>query len=403
MKAVGLVVEYNPFHNGHRYHVEESKKQNDADVAIAVMSGSFLQRGEPALINKWDRAKMALLGGVDLVIELPYIFSTQHAVHFAEGSIGLLEALRCDTFCFGSENGTIEDFIQAYHVEKDNRATLDAYIKQFSKEGFNYPTSVSMAWKKVNRDTDIGIDLSQPNNILGYQYVSAVLKNGYSIHPSLISRIGSNYHDEFLPKGQIASATSIRKAIMSQGGEATQAAEFMPNGTYTLLFQYQEDNHLLHHWELYWPLLQYTLLSTPVDQLRTFYEVEEGIEFRLKEAAMSARSFNEFIHQVKTKRYTLTRLQRICVHLLTKAEKEKMKKMVKEPSYLRILGFNEKGRAYLHERKKHFGLPVVTKAGSFRHPALSYDIQAATIHSLPLPPAAKQTMIIREFKQPVIL
>lgn len=403
MKAVGLIVEYNPFHNGHQYHVEQSKIQNDADVAIAVMSGSFLQRGEPAIVNKWTRAEMALRGGVDLVVELPYIFSTQHAEFFASGAVSILEALQCDYFCFGSEQGTISMFIQKYKQMVENESALNEQIRFFNKQGNSYPKSVSLALSELGLNSENDLDLSQPNNILGYQYVKAALRNGYHIRPSLITRVEAGYHDIHLPEGKIASATSIRKALLQRGKQADTIQSFIPESTYQLLTHYYQHNHTLHNWENYWPLLQYKLISSSVEELASIYEIEEGIEYRLKEATLRACSFEEFILKVKTKRYTLTRLQRMCVHILMNSKKEDMKKLVVEPTYIRILGFTENGRKYLSSKKKQLGLPLISKVSSISHPALPFDIQAATIHALALPAPEQMQMLQREYKHFVIV
>jgi len=403
MKAVGLVVEYNPFHNGHLYHVEQSKKQNEADVVIAVMSGSFLQRGEPAVVNKWSRASMALNSGVDIVIELPYMYSTQHAEHFASGAISLLEAIKCDTFCFGSENGSIASFMRLYEVMTQNNDQLSQEIKYFSKQGNSYPRAASLALQKLGIQQEEEIDLSLPNNILGYQYVRATLANGYQIKPTLINRVAAQYHDASLPTGSIASATSIRKALLGEEqGEASVQA-FMPAYSFKELHEYVTNNGFLHSWEHYWPYLQYTLLSHTAEQLAAIYEVEEGIQYRLKEAALSSQSFEQFMTKVKTKRYTYTRIQRICVHILNNVAKEKMKQSMQQSAYLRILGFTENGQNYLSKKKKKFELPIVSKSGSFTHDGLALDIQASTIHSLILPPEQRQEAFKREYKQPIML
>lgn len=403
MKAVGLIVEYNPFHNGHLYHVRQSKQQNDADVVIAVMSGSFLQRGEPAIVNKWSRAAMALHNGVDIVIELPYIYSTQHAEHFASGAVSLLESIKCDSFCFGSEKGRISSFVQLYEIMSQQEEALNEQIRHYCKQGNSYPRAFSLALHSLDIQIENAIDLSMPNNILGFQYVRTTLANNYQIKPSLINRVAAHYHDASLPDGHIASATSIRRALLNQSYEGPPIQSFMPIYSADELTQYMEKNNVLHSWELYWPFLQYTLLSHSAEQLEAIYEVEEGIQYRLKEAALSSQSFEQFMTKVKTKRYTYTRIQRICVHILNNVSKKQMKRLMQKPSYLRILGFTEAGRQYLNEKKKLVELPIISKPGSFSDEALSLDIHASTIHSLVLPPEQRLEALQREYKQPIIL
>lgn len=403
MKAVGLIVEYNPFHNGHLYHAQQSRQQSGADCVIAVMSGSFLQRGEPAIVNKWSRTAMALHNGVDLVMELPYIYSTQHAEHFAAGAVSLLEAIKCDAFCFGSENGSISSFKQLYEIMSQHETTLNELIRQYSKEGNSYPRAFSLALQSLNVSPNHEIDLSMPNNILGFQYVRAALSNQFHIQPSLINRVAAHYHDANLPSGHIASATSIRKALMDQADEKNSVQSFMPVYSWNELNEYAAKNSLLHSWEHYWPFLQYTLLAHSAEQLGDIYEVEEGIQYRLKEAAVLSKSFEEFMTKVKTKRYTYTRIQRICVHILNNVSKQQMKQLMYKPSFIRILGFNETGRQYLSEKKKQIELPIVTKPGSFKDEALALDIHAAAVHSLVLPPEQRLQALQREYQQPIIL
>ncbi|MER2258537.1 MAG: nucleotidyltransferase family protein, partial [Priestia megaterium] len=194
MQAVGIIVEYNPFHNGHAYHLQQAKQQTGADCVIAVMSGHFLQRGEPALVSKWSRTRMALAAGADLVVELPYAFSTQKAETFASGAISILESLRADFICFGSENGNIDSFTRTADLLEAHESELSALIQQEMKKGNSYPKAASNAFLQLF--TKAPIDLSQPNNVLGMSYVAAIKKQHASIKPYTITRIQSHYHDD---------------------------------------------------------------------------------------------------------------------------------------------------------------------------------------------------------------
>ena len=402
MKAVGLVVEYNPFHNGHKYHAAQSRLQCGADAVVAVMSGSFLQRGEPALADKWTRTAMALQNGVDLVVELPYIYSTQHAEHFAKGAIRILDALCCDSFCFGSEDHSIAKFISIHEKMASRQEELDSLVKTYSKEGHSYPKSFALAMQSLGLLEEDGLDLSKPNNILGLQYVKAALSGGYSIKPQMINRIAAGYHDPDLPEGDIASATSIRNALMEGGDDAVRS--FVPESAYGQFISYKNRTSVLHHWELYWPLLKYRLISSSPAQLEGIYEAEEGIQHRLKEAALTATSFKDFITKAKTKRYTMTRLQRICVHILTGTEKKQIKPLMETEPYIRVLGFNETGRTYLREYKKKIGLPVISRVAAAQdNPILHLDIKASFVHSLALPQGQQAAAMQREYTPPVIL
>lgn len=398
MKAVGLVVEYNPFHNGHQYHLHTSKNETNADVVIAVMSGSFLQRGEPALVSKWTRTEMALRGGADLVFELPYVYCTQHAGHFAYGAILLLEAAGCDTFCFGSEQGKIEPFLSLYHLMKEKKEEYDQYVVKYISEGNSYPKASSLAFHELVTDVSDLPDLSKPNNILGFQYVKAAIDHSFRIKPYTIRRIHSDYHDQELPDQPIASATSIRKALMRQQ-DLESISSYLPSKSFLLLRSYGE----FHDWEKYWPLLKYKIMSSSTDELETVYEAEEGIQYRMKDTVLEASTFNEFVSKIKTKRYTWTRIQRLCVHILNHVKKEQMKLAMNQNSYLRILGMTEKGRKYLNLNKKKIELPLISRISSVQHLGLELDISSAFIHSLALDFPSQKKLRKREFQPPIFL
>ncbi|WP_163101396.1 nucleotidyltransferase [Peribacillus alkalitolerans] len=406
MKAVGLVVEYNPFHNGHKYHLQESKKSTGANVVIAVMSGSFLQRGEPALTSKWTRTNMALKGGADLVVELPYAFSTQHAEPFALGSIKILEALHCEFFCFGSELGEIAPFKSLYQIMSQKEDEYNERLKFHSSTGKSYPKSASLAFLDIAGGNIELPDLSKPNNILGYQYVRTALKNGFSILPATIKRIKAEYHDDRPTDDTIASATSIRSCLFEDGSESqalSSVMPYLPKESVAGLDQYVQEFGKLHQWEDYWQMLKYKLISSSVQQLAELYEVEEGIEYRLKEAALEATSFHEFVSIVKTKRYTWTRIQRICVHILNHVTKNQMTAAMNEIGHIRILGMSATGQQYLSIHKKTIEMPLYSKLIKDKTTSLALDYQSATIHALSLDTTSQQTLWKRELQAPIRL
>lgn len=401
MKAVGLVVEYNPFHNGHVYHAVESKRAANADVVIAVMSGSFLQRGEPALVNKWARAKMALSGGVDLVFELPYPFASQQAGIFAQGAISILEALCCDAFCFGSEDGRLEPFMHTYQFLMKNKNHFDEKVRTHLKAGYSYPKASSLAFNELQGHHEV-LDLTQPNNILGLEYVKTALSKQFRIRPLTIHRIAAGYHETELSKSPIASATGIRKAIADQSN-LKDITTYIPKSTKEVLQQYLTVYHSFHDWEKYWPLLKYQILLSSVTELAEIYEIEEGIEFRIKEMAAISSTFQEFMTLLKTKRYTWTRIQRMCVHLLTRTKKEEMSGYQEEPSYLRLLGMNQNGREYLRSIKKNLPLPLISRLSAFNEPSIQVDIRASQIYALGLSQPYQRLLMQREYESPVIV
>ncbi len=400
MKAIGLVVEYNPFHNGHAYHLEAAREKAKADVVIAVMSGNFLQRGEPALVSKWYRAKMALLGGADLVFELPYQFAVQKAETFASGAVSILDAAGCESLCFGSENGNIHLFLKTFEFMEKYNHEYNESVKKFMQTGVSYPKAQSLAFEQINSSEQL-IDLSKPNNILGFQYLKAIISQQSQMKALTITRKNADYHDEHFSSEQIASATSIRKALFSSQNGYRSIEAFVPPYTRELLSEYHGDFKIFHRWENYYPYLQFRLLHSEPAELREIYEVEEGIENRLITAALEADSFQEFMEKVKTKRYTWTRLQRICLHILTNSKKMQMSSN-RMPGYLRLLGMTENGKQYLNKMKPHFSLPIVSKLSAFAHEDLSLDIKAARVYACALHGDLRKKSFQMEYKQPPV-
>ena len=381
MKAVGVVVEYNPFHNGHFYHISQSKSKSNADVVIAVMSGHFLQRGEPALVDKWHRTQMALNNGVDVVIELPYVFCTGHATLFAEGAIQLLEAIGCTHFAFGSEEGSIQPFLNTFTILKKHEEQYNALIKQYVTTGISYPQSLYKAYEDLRQiEGNQTIDLSQPNNILGYHYIEAAKRLNLNIEPMTIPRIQAGFHDDINTESTIASATGIRKAIFEQKalGEIKQ---FVPPESFVLLKNWYEQYNSFIHWETFWPYLRFAILRYTPEQLTRFADVSEGIEYALVKAAKKSDSFSQFMNQIKSKRYTWTRLQRMVTHIYTGITKEQLHQSTK-PSYIRLLGMTTNGQAYLSEHKKQFELPLISRVASTNDPMLQLDIRATDMYAL---------------------
>lgn len=378
MKAVGIVVEYNPFHNGHAYHVKQSKVETSADVVVAVMSGQFLQRGEPALVDKWTRTKMALQNGVDIVIELPYVYSTAQAPDFAYGAITLLDAIGCTTFAFGSEAGRIVPFTQTFESINQYNTLYNEEIRQAIQKGLSYPMALQQAYVTVAKATDQEmVDLSKPNNILGYHYVEAAKKHKMRIEPFTIQRLDAGYHDDIDYNLQIASATGIRKALK----ESLPIDQFMPNSAYELLRQWQQTHKSFSSWHTFWPLLKYAIMRHTPEQLTNYPDVKEGLEYALIKHAKSSDTFEAFMAKLKSKRYTWTRLQRMLTHIYTGFTKEQLHTFQK-PSYIRLLGISKQGQRFLSENKKQISLPLISRVAASKDPMLALDLQATSMYQL---------------------
>lgn len=374
MKSCGLIVEYNPFHNGHLYHAEEAKKRTKADVMIAVMSGNFLQRGEPALVDKWTRAEMALAAGVDLVIELPVYASVQAADYFAKGAVSLLQALQCDSLCFGAESGTGALFHEAASWFVNEESMFNQAFQEVKNQRVSYAKQMQQVFKTLNPTLDL--DLTTPNNTLGFSYAKANLRYPYPMELHALTRQKTGYHDATIQDTHFASATAIRRTLLEGTGFDTLRS-VLPTKSLTLL----EDAPFVT-WENYWPMLRYQIIVSSHDELRELYQMSEGIEFRLKEKVKEAHSFSEFIELVKNKRYTWVRLQRLCVAILLKSKKNEWLHLIEHPQAIRVLGVNQIGREYLKRKKEHIQLPVITNITSKNQMLVEKDIQAGLVYEM---------------------
>lgn len=361
MKVLGIIVEYNPFHNGHIYHIQKAKDLTQCDYTIAVMSSSFVQRGEPAIIDKWTRSRIALEYGVDLVVELPFVYACQSADYFAKGAIDLLHAIGVTDICFGSEDGNIETFIDIAHTIEKNQRQYDDFVKIFMKEGMRYPDACNQALKYI-----LNKEIRTPNDLLGLSYVKEIIKNHYAITPHCFQRT-NHYHDTTLQ--QIASATAIRQAI----------------------FQHQDISYSLPHAELYqneiycfddlYPYLRYQILTSSSHDLKKYHMVDEGLENVLKKQIIESDDMYTFIQKLLSKRYTKPRIQRMIIHILMKNIKEDIKEAM-NIDYLRILAMNDQGRQYLNQIKKVCPYHIVTNFSNYQHPALDIELKATQLLSL---------------------
>jgi len=401
MKAVGIVVEYNPFHNGHAYHLTQAKKVAKADIVIAVMSGTFLQRGEPAMVDKWTRTKMALAGGVDIVIELPYVYSTAPATDFAKGAISLLTAVGCDSFAFGSEDGSIQPFLNTFELIDKHRTEYDTLIKESLKTGVSYPKSLHYAYEQLSQKFPAPyIDLAQPNNILGFHYLEAAKTLDSKIQPLTIPRIAAGYHDALKEDASIASATGIRKALASTSS-LQSVQNVVPDTSFDYLADWHHNYKKFASWESFWPLLQFTIIRHTPSELTRYAEVTEGIENAIMKAAKSSSSFNSFMEKIKSKRYTWTRLQRMITHIYTGFSKEQLQSF-EAPSFIRLLGMSTMGQAYLGKRKKDIELPLISRVAATNDAMLAIDIHAADLYNLSIEQGVTAPSLPKDYQTPPI-
>ncbi|TVY08776.1 nucleotidyltransferase [Paenibacillus cremeus] len=390
MRTVGLIVEYNPLHNGHYYHYQQSKKVTEADAAICVMSGHFLQRGEPAVVNKWARAEMALHMGVDVVLELPVAYSAQPAEWFAYGAVSALDATGVvDSLCFGSESGDIGWLNQAAELLHQEPEPFRALLQSELKAGAPYPAAYSRAVARLIPGADAE-ELAKPNNTLGLHYLIALHRLGSSIVPQTIGRTKAGYHQTDITDRQIASATAIRKLLFEERS-LSGIRPYVPPGTLAILEREWAAGRAPIDWERYaQPLLLQLLHHTP-EQLAGFHEVTEGLEHRLRRALTELPTWSNggptvesLLSLLKTKRYTRTKLQRTLTRILLNHSKQELSSEVlrRGVPYLRVLGFSGKGRELLKRMKKTARVPVLTKVTEGEHPLLDLELRATSVYAL---------------------
>ena len=359
MKSVGIIAEYNPFHDGHLYHLEKVKELYPDHTIILVMSGAFTQRGDVSIIDKWKKTEIAKKAGIDLIVELPFPFATQSADYFSYGSISLLEHLKVERVIFGSESDNIKDLEDIVDAQLNNE-DFDKLVKIYSKFGNNYPTALSLALKDLT-----GKIITTPNDLLGISYIKAIKQNNYKIIPETIKRTTS-YHDETLQEH--SSAAAIRDALR----KGHDVKDFVPSITYDYL-----DN--LHFIEDYFPLLKYKILTE--QDLSIYQTVDEGLDSALKKHINNCSTYKELVDSLKSKRYTHNKITRMLLHILCNFTKEKAQKF-KDITYIRLLGFSEKGQAYLSQIKKEVEIPIISKINREKDPMLEFELHVNTIYSL---------------------
>lgn len=385
MNTVGLITEYNPFHYGHLLHLNESKKLTNADVSIAVMSGNFVQRGEPALLDKWHRAKMAVLNGVDLVIELPTAYACQSAEYFAIGSILTLSSLPfVNNFCFGSECGDLDILDKIATLLVNETPEFKSHLKEKLDEGLSYPVARNDAIKHSLKE-DLDDVLRNSNNILGIEYLKALKITNSHLVPHTLKRVGNEYNSITLNQS-INSATAIRKNIFDNGLDSTK--NFVPESTFLILNEFLNKFGRFNHIDNYSSIINYIIMSNPLF-LESTIDNEIGLSQRFFKFAQQFTSASELLLNVKTKRYTATRLQRMLINQLLNTNYDSFKELyLNKPNYIRILGASSNGLDYLNKAKKIMDIPIITNYSKNKNIHddffLSLDAKAAQIYYLGL-------------------
>lgn len=374
MRVGAVIAEYNPFHCGHEYQIEVYRKHYNPDLVIALMSGHFVQRGEPAIIDKWSRAKMALHSGIDLVIELPVINVLQSADYFGMAGVQLATTLGAsDLFC-GVESGEAPDYLKLAKQWEDALKNSDRTS--------HYELSLS-EWAETFLPEHFRTILNGSNNILAFSYAKAILEQSGALNLVTIKRSGRDYNDLAFATGEFASGTAIRRALKS-GQLPTDLHKQLPEMSIHQLSQ--QDQWI--DWESLWPFLKYRLLTENIESLQNIFQMEGGLESRLIRAAVSSYSASDFFSKIKTKRYSLSRLKRLCLYVLLQITKEVVHDSRQREAPIRILGFTENGRKYLSnylKKQTHLKNRLVTNLGREHNKTLKWDIRAGRLYQLAHP------------------
>lgn len=341
MSVIGIVCEFNPFHNGHKHLIDTIK--TDGDIIVCVMSGNYVQRGEPAIFPKEYRVKSALMNGANIVLELPFVYATASAEIFASSAVKILTSFGCDKIVFGTENTTLVQLEKVVDILQSN--DFDSKIKKHLENGVSYPTARQMAYDEYNCDCNISL----PNNILAIEYLSAIKRNCYKIIPVAVNRKGADYNDDFAVD-EFASATHIRNLI----NESKDFQRYVPQNAYEI---YKEalDNGLYHNYEKF-NISVLSVLRSLNDIKPEIANMSEGLENRVLSAIKTSSNLNEIYDKVKTKRFTHSRIRRAILSAVMNVTDNDLKISV---PYCRLLGFNSNVGKMLGGLAKNCSLPYV--------------------------------------------
>ncbi|MFD3156524.1 nucleotidyltransferase [Haloimpatiens sp. FM7330] len=388
MKISGIIVEYNPFHNGHIYHINKTKELTNCDGLIAVMSGNFVQRGIPAIIDKWLRTKIALMNGVDLVLELPCVYSLSSAEFFGFGAISLLNSLGIvDSICFGSENNNIETLMTISKIFSNEPEDFKISLKNYLNKGLSYPLARSKSLQEYLNKTyaslrqeELDDILTSSNNILGIEYCKSILKLSSNIKPFCIKREGNSYNDLNL-NSSFSSASAIRNYLKSNNNFDV-LKNFMPKNSYDIFCKLNELNYHFTFEEDEFKYIKYKALTTN-NTLNKLPDISEGLDNKILKELINSVSLNDLILKIKSKRYTYTRINRILTHFFVGFDNYDIATLRKSPCpYAKILGFNSTGRKILKYMKSNSNIPVYTKIPKFKNDILNLDIQSTKAYSI---------------------
>ena len=361
MHIIGVIAEYNPIHLGHIYQLNKIKELYPNSLIILITNTCFSQRGEVNILNKWDKTNISLDNNIDIIVELPFAYATQSADLFAKGAIDILNKLKIDTLVFGTESNDLDKIIKIVDTQLYNNE-YNRLLKENVNKGLNYPTAASNALKAI-----LGYTTNNPNDLLAISYIKEIKRNNYNIKAVSIKRT-NNYHGDKI-EGQIINASLIRTLFLNN----EKISKYIPKNTKKYLYKNLSN-------ESYFQYLKYKIISEK--DLSIYQTVEEGIENRIKKAILISNTWEELINNIKTKRYTYNKINRMLIHILTSFTKEDNKNITID--YIRLLGFNNKGQKYLNKIKKELNIPIITNYKPNISKLLDIELKAISIYSLPI-------------------
>ena len=346
-KILAIIAEYNPFHNGHKFHLDKSKLLTGADYVICITSGNFMQRGEPSIVDKFKRAEIALKNGIDLVVELPAIFATSNAEVFALGAMKIIKELRIvDYVSFGSECGDILKLNTLADLFNEEPSDFVELLKFELDRGISYPKAIENATNTYFNNKEMGDILSTPNNTLAIEYLKAIKKLNFEITPITVKREGLDDKDNI--SSGITSGSNIRKLV----SENKKYNHTVPFETFEIIEEAKENNNIVIGLEAFEDILIYKIRELSAEVLKQYPDVTEGLENKIKESALISTNYEELVSNIKSKRYTEARIRRILTHILLDITNRDVEIALKTKPYIRVLGFTKKGRAILSAFKK---------------------------------------------------
>jgi len=353
MKTVGIICEYNPFHNGHLYHLKKVKELFPNSLIILILNGYFLERGEVSIISKKNKTNIALIEGADIVVELPFVYGTQSADIFANASITMLEKLGCEYVVFGSECNNLDILHKITDYTINNSIEYNEKVRIYLNEGLNYPTALA---KAINVDFDFN-----SNDLLGISYLKSIKLNKYKIKPLTIKR--TNDYLDTVADEEIVSASNIRTKLSNN----IDISKYVPATTLPFIKNISLND--------FYKTLKYKIITEK--DLSIYLDVDEGIEHRLKKVINECNTVNELIEKTKSKRYTYNKIRRMLTHILIGFTKEDNRNLTFD--YIKILGFNDKGKKYLNKIKKELTIPTTPLKNSLTY---EYELKTAAIYDL---------------------